>query len=382
MKVILIHDAPLNEWKGTQKALFELGNYLVQMGHTVTYLNNVSFKRSKTEKHLSFSKVPQFSIVDLEFRRFFGIWFIGRNILQQYKPDAIYIASLQSFYYIPFYKFNTVLSTFVIGPEHEEIGTKLSQTLFKAKKKIFQLIVLLYGKKNTIFHVLNPIQKNWLQRIVGEKHKVYMIPPPIDCDLYKREDNYKITQVTFNVLYLGPLTREKGFMDFVEIVHLVNSRLQKESDKLMFIIVGGGILEDTALNIKKMYENVRCLGTLSEHENLNVYQNSHLLVSPSYVENFHYVTAEAQLFGIPVLSSNISGPSSIIKNGITGKLIDRGKINEFVEALLQYYNQFWDDRNGYENMMKQISQNAKQFCKEKVLPLYEGILLSFIKNNI
>ena len=109
MKVILIHDAPLNEWKGTQKALFELGNYLVQMGHTVTYLNNVSFKRSKTEKHLSFSKVPQFSIVDLEFRRFLGIWFIGRNILQQYKPDAIYIASLQSFYYIPFYKFNTLL---------------------------------------------------------------------------------------------------------------------------------------------------------------------------------------------------------------------------------------------------------------------------------
>ena len=209
-----------------------------------------------------------------------------------------------------------------------------------------------------------------------------MIPPPMDCGMYKRRDDYKMDYDTFNIIYLGPLTKDKGFKDFVEIVHSVNKILKEQKDKIIFFIVGGGEYRDAAVNLDKVYTNVKFLGTLSEHENLDVYLRSHLLVSPSYVENFHYVTAEAQLFGMPVISSDISGPSSIIKGGVTGKLVSVGQISEFVSAVLEYYEQFFYDTSRYLNMMKQISHYAEQFCKEKVLPLYEEMLFSIVKNNL
>jgi glycosyltransferase involved in cell wall biosynthesis len=381
MNIILIHDAPLYEWKGTQKALLELGNYLVERGHNVTFLNNVSFRRNAAEKLLSTSRIPLFSIVNFPFRRFLGMWFISKKNLQKYQPDVIYISSLQSFFYIPFYGINTILSTFVIGPEHEKVGTKMNRTVFRIKKSIYRLITFLYRSDNTLFHTLNPSQKKWLQKNVATKHTIYMIPPPLDCKLYRREDDYKMNLDTFNVTYLGPLTRYKGFNDFIEIVHSINKILEGRRDKLIFIIVGGGELMDSALNLEKMYTNVRYLGTLSENENLNVYRKSHLLVSPSYVENFHYVTAEAQLFGIPVISSNISGPRSIIESNITGKLVNVGQIDDFVLAILEYYRQFINDSSEYLGTMRQISHSAEKFCKEKVLPLYEDMFLSIVKKN-
>lgn len=382
MNVLLIHDAPISEWKGTQKALYEIGNYLVQKGHSVTFLNNVSFKRDESESRLSTSRIPMFSVVDFPFKRLFGTWFISKKNLQQYEPDVIYISTFQPFFYIPFYRFNTVLSTFVIGPEHEKVGSRWNKILFISKKSIFRLVAFLYRNDNTLFHTLNPAQKNWLQRIVGSKHKVCMIPPPMDCGMYKRRDDYKMDYDTFNIIYLGPLTKDKGFKDFVEIVHSVNKILKEQKDKIIFFIVGGGEYRDAAVNLDKVYTNVKFLGTLSEHENLDVYLRSHLLVSPSYVENFHYVTAEAQLFGMPVISSDISGPSSIIKGGVTGKLVSVGQISEFVSAVLEYYEQFFYDTSRYLNMMKQISHYAEQFCKEKVLPLYEEMLFSIVKNNL
>ena len=143
MNVLLIHDAPISEWKGTQKALYEIGNYLVQKGHSVTFLNNVSFKRDESESRLSTSRIPMFSVVDFPFKRLFGTWFISKKNLQQYEPDVIYISTFQPFFYIPFYRFNTVLSTFVIGPEHEKVGSRWNKILFISKKSIFRLVAFL-----------------------------------------------------------------------------------------------------------------------------------------------------------------------------------------------------------------------------------------------
>lgn len=381
MNIILIHDAPLYEWKGTQKALLELGNYLVRRGHSVTFFNNVSFRRDETEKLLSTSRVPLFSVVDFPFRKFLGIWFISKKNLQKYQPDVIYISTFQSFFYIPFYGINTIFSTFVIGPEHEKVGTKINRATFRIKKSIFRLITFLYRRNNTLFHTLNPTQKKWLQKTVAAKHNIYMIPPPLDCKLYKREDNNNMNLDTFNVIYLGSLTHDKGFNDFISIVHSVNKVLEDQMDKLLFIVIGSGELEDAALNLEKMYTNVRYLGALSENENLDVYRKSHLLVSPSYVENFHYVTAEAQLFGVPVISSDLSGPRSIIENNITGKLVNVGQIDDFVLAILEYYRQFINDSSGYIEMMGHISQSAEKLCKEKVLPLYEEMFFSIVKKK-
>lgn len=97
-----------------------------------------------------------------------------------------------------------------------------------------------------------------------------------------------------------------------------------------FLIIGTGDLEGVRDNLIKSSEKVRALGSLSDKENIAIYRKSHLLISPSCVENFHYVTAEARLCGIPAISSDISGPRSIIIDGTKGKLANVCKTDGFV----------------------------------------------------
>ena len=183
----------------------------------------------------------------------------------------------------------------------------------------------------------------------------------------------------FTVTYLGALTKYKGFKIFSEAIHSLNA--SKNSDKpIRFNIIGTGELRSIADNMVNSYENVVEFGTLGEQENIDVLSRSHLLVSPSYVENFHYVTAEAQLCGLPVVSSDISGPRFIIVNLSTGTLVPVGDIKAIVSAIINYRDLFYSDTEAYMDLMERCKTNGKRFCKQNILPeFYSNLIEPAIK---
>jgi glycosyltransferase involved in cell wall biosynthesis len=68
------------------------------------------------------------------------------------------------------------------------------------------------------------------------------------------------------------------------------------------------------------HASIKLHGELSSLKVFEVMRQSHLLVVPSLSENSPNVIAEAQLFGLPVLASNVGGNSELIEHGITGFL--------------------------------------------------------------
>lgn len=67
-------------------------------------------------------------------------------------------------------------------------------------------------------------------------------------------------------------------------------------------------------------EKISFLGPADEQEMCRQYLNSHVFVSPSSIENSPNSVGEAMLLGMPVVSSDVGGVSSILERGKEGLL--------------------------------------------------------------
>ncbi|MDG6998443.1 MAG: glycosyltransferase family 4 protein [Nitrososphaerota archaeon] len=340
----------------------------------MTFLENLGYNRIKTESKLETDRVVSFDVREVRFKKFFGVWIVPRRVLHELRPDVIYVSTFNAFFYLPILGHKTIMGSFVIGPEHEKMGTSLEKGLLSAKKLLFGLTSLLYNENSVIFHVLNPSQGQWLERLLRKELSVVVNPPPLDCSLYTYDPNRRLTAGAFRVTYLGPLTEQKGFKTFDQIIRTMNER-PLFANKVKFTIVGDGVLRNVAEGLAKRFGNVNYLGILNERQNIDVYRDSHLVVSPSQVENFHYVTAEAQLCGVPVVSSDLSGPRSIIQDETTGKLIKTDDTEAYVMAIKSYLDIFEHNTQAYEDLREKCRINGMRFCKDVVLPKFEDIIL-------
>jgi glycosyltransferase involved in cell wall biosynthesis len=66
---------------------------------------------------------------------------------------------------------------------------------------------------------------------------------------------------------------------------------------------------------------IKFLGNLSEQKLCSLLLNSNLYVHPSYIENSPNSLCEAQILGLPVISTNVGGIGSIVENGVSGILV-------------------------------------------------------------
>ena len=61
-----------------------------------------------------------------------------------------------------------------------------------------------------------------------------------------------------------------------------------------------------------------------------------MLFNPSVTESFGNVTLEAMACGVPVIAADAAGSSSLIADGVNGRLIRPGATHSFAEALEDY----------------------------------------------
>jgi glycosyltransferase involved in cell wall biosynthesis len=111
------------------------------------------------------------------------------------------------------------------------------------------------------------------------------------------------------------------------------------------------------------------------HEELPwLYAAVDMLVVPSYYESFSMVTAEALASGTPVIASDVSGPASLIHDGLSGYLVQPGDIKTFaqrIELLL-------DDTSLRETLARSAPATVAhldwQTVAEKIISAYSATL--------
>lgn len=128
----------------------------------------------------------------------------------------------------------------------------------------------------------------------------------------RRDPNLLPGEIT--VLYAGRLTHEKG-ADLLADAFL---RAREQDPRLHLALAGGGP-EEGALR-ERLGEHATCLGWLQGDALAAAYASADIFLFASRTDTFGQVLLEAQASGLPVVAVGEGGPTSIIIDGVTGRL--------------------------------------------------------------
>ncbi len=151
---------------------------------------------------------------------------------------------------------------------------------------------------------------------------------------------------TFQLLFVGRMRVEKGILVILKALDLLMHELKMRMDlpPLRLHIFGDGdatyISElKTFLHEKGLEELVTFHGKVPQDELIQYYDRSQIMLVPSlWLEPFGLVVAEAMARGLPVIASNVGGPSEIITHEKNGLLIEAGDERALALAISQLIN--------------------------------------------
>ena len=149
------------------------------------------------------------------------------------------------------------------------------------------------------------------------------------------------------ILYVGRLSKEKGIENIAK-----TAKLLPQYD---FVIAGNGPDEDMLMDIP----NVKMTGFLTGDKLTELMGNARLLLFPSvWYENCPLSILEAHCMGVPVVAMNSGGMAELIKDGVTGTLINdptpegiAAKLKETIENK-EYYDTLSENcKNEKDNIL-------------------------------
>lgn len=369
MRVTFIHVAPLEAGKGTERFFVTLGNHLAARGHTVSYLWDEGFsgQRLAPPTRVDFESYP------IRFLRSGAMFHPLGSSVDRTHPDVIYLNTFTLYPLGFLLRTPLVLGTHTFGREdmfdssghlRRSRQVKLGCLRFASR--------FVYPLNSTIIHALNHSQSNWLRDVGFSAYDIRVIALPVDDMFYQPDPTAWRSSNRFVVLYVGGIDESKGFLDFLRIHEGLDRALKGRFDS---IAIGWGSLEQTARAFEAGHANFHFAGALSDDQKRIHYNSASVLVSPSHSENFHVVTAEAQLCGLPVISSDLPGPRSQIVDREMGCLVPRGSVETFVRAVLEYHD-LWLRPKEYLVSRGNISKRARERSGSHTLKLLEGMLLA------
>lgn len=172
-------------------------------------------------------------------------------------------------------------------------------------------------------------------------------------------DNIQIISTISSTVYKG--------LDLI----LKTAKLLKEYMNISFNWYVAGVTPDDYLvkffekifNIRSEEVNIRYLGVLTAKDLCQQELQSHCYVHTSYVDNSPNSLCEAQLLGVPCISTNVGGISSLVEHGKTGFLVPANAPYE----LAYYISQIARDKELATVVSKKgILSAAKRHDKEKI----------------
>lgn len=188
-------------------------------------------------------------------------------------------------------------------------------------------------------------------------------------------DRHEIVSVISNPWY-------KGYDVILKTAKLLKEELCMDFEWKVFGF-GNSRFYEQKYGIKSEDVNVRVMGIATAEELTEALCSSSCYVHPSYIENSPNSLCEAQILGVPLVSTNVGGISTLVDDGKTGLLVPANdpftlaiKIKEIV---------------GNEELSVMLSQNETDKAKKRhdpeailqsLLSVYNDILSSCKLNSI
>ena len=182
----------------------------------------------------------------------------------------------------------------------------------------------------------------------------------INKESWRKEirSKYNIPEEALVYIFVGRVTKDKGINEL-----FASARDLFDKHKDMYLLMVGPNENSGSVN-KDLYEwsknnkNIIYCGFTNEVE--KYLSASDVYILPSYREGFGSAVIEAESMGLPVIVSDIPGPTDAMQRNYTGLVVAKGSIKALTEAMKTLYVNT-DLRNKYgKNAYKFSIENFEQ----------------------
>lgn len=170
-------------------------------------------------------------------------------------------------------------------------------------------------------------------------------------EIYRR---YKLPKDAFVYIFIGRITKDKGVNELFEAS---KSLINLHQNIYLFLV---GDVEKSESIDSNLYhwaqgeERVVYCGYTNEVEKYLAASDVYIL--PSYREGFGSAVVEAEAMGVPVIVSDIPGPTDAMKKDVTGLVVKKADSKELCDAMEKLYLS--------RELRSEMGSNALNFAAE------------------
>lgn len=162
----------------------------------------------------------------------------------------------------------------------------------------------------------------------------------------------------FRLGFISWFVEKKGIFYLLEAIKLLKNY------NIELILAGDGPLKQKItqfIDKEKLTDIVTYIGKLKDCEKENFFKSLDVFVLPAItvsndMDGIPVVLMEAISYGLPIISTNVSGIPEICKNNYNGFLIQEKNVNAIVNAITKLYND--------KTLIKQFSINSLELSKQ------------------
>lgn len=167
---------------------------------------------------------------------------------------------------------------------------KINKILFNILDKFVQRYILLSKSQITDFNNM-------------DLSKFYVLSNTIDTEFDIKDLNKNITPNTdtVNLIYIGNYIREKGLIELIKAVQLLNKTSKNKFKLQMHGIFACQKLKLEVIQLLMNDQQITLDGPIYDKDKINKIYNSNLLILPSYNEGLPLILLESMSIGIPVI---------------------------------------------------------------------------------
>ena len=400
MKILIVNKF-LYPRGGSERYMLKLGDCLKKQGHQVEYFgmyaekNTVSNSQNITTQNMDFhsSAVSRYLypfkiIYSFEAKKKIG------QVLDEFKPDIVHMNNINfqltpSIIYavkkrgIPLVQ--TVHDYQMICPNHlfysfgenkpcERClgGSKLNCIKYNCihDSKVKSILGVVGSKLYSILKTYKLVDlyvcpSNFLENKLLASSDIYKGKTYAIHNFIEKKTDYKIDENSEPyIVFVGRLSKEKGVELLAETAKLL--------PQYKFLVVGNGPDEEVLHNIS----NIVLTGFLTGQALTDTMANAKILLAPSVCyENCPLSILEAHSMGVPVVTMNSGGMAELVKDGVTGSLVQAPTADSVAQAIEktlgneEYYNSL---KKNCENECENIA-DVESYCEDLLLKYNELI---------
>lgn len=150
-------------------------------------------------------------------------------------------------------------------------------------------------------------------------------------------EKYGISVDAFVYGYVGRINADKGINELITAFKTVS----KKSNEIYLVLVGmlddANPIKQDNLDYAQKSENIILTGNVTSDEVPYYMSMFDVLTHPTYREGFGKVLQEAMGVGLPIITTNVPGPSEVVEDNVSGILCEVKNTNDLIEKMILLY---------------------------------------------